>query len=107
MLDDVRRIFAKDGPIATAIGGHFEPRQQQIEMALAVARTMESKSHLLAEAGTGVGKSFAYLVPAMLRCLRGETVVVATNTISLQEQLIHKDVPLLREMVEGAVGQLG
>ncbi len=107
MLDDVRRIFAKDGPIASAIGGHFEPRQQQIEMALAVARTMEAKSHLLAEAGTGVGKSFAYLVPAMLRCLHGETVVVATNTISLQEQLIHKDVPLLREMVEGAVGQLG
>ena len=107
MLDEVRRIFAKDGPIATAIGGHFEPRQQQIEMALAVARTMQSKSHLLAEAGTGVGKSFAYLVPAMLRCLHGETVVVATNTISLQEQLIHKDVPLLREMVEGMGGGQG
>jgi ATP-dependent DNA helicase DinG len=107
VLDDVRRIFAKDGPIATAIGGHFEPRSQQIEMALAVARTMESKSHLLAEAGTGVGKSFAYLVPAMLRCLRGETVVVATNTISLQEQLIHKDVPLLREMVDGATERRG
>jgi ATP-dependent DNA helicase DinG len=107
VLDDVRRIFAKDGPIATVIGDHFEPRQQQIEMALAVARTMRSKSHLLAEAGTGVGKSFAYLVPAMLRCLQGETVVVATNTISLQEQLIHKDVPLLREMVEGVGGGQG
>ena len=65
-------------------------------MARAVARAMSERGRLLVEAGTGVGKSFAYLVPAILRCLaHGETVVVATNTISLQEQLIERDVPLL------------
>ncbi len=100
MIEDVRAFFAKDGPIAGAFGRGYEPRGQQVEMALAVARAMEDKSHLLVEAGTGVGKSFAYLVPAMLRCLRGETVLIATNTISLQEQLILKDVPLLRELLE-------
>jgi len=74
-------------------------------MAAAVARAMEARSHLLVEAGTGVGKSFAYLVPAMLRCLlQGETVVIATNTIALQEQLVGKDIPLLQAIVEEAVG---
>lgn len=65
-------------------------------MAEAVAGAMDARSVLLVEAGTGVGKSFAYLVPAILRCLlRGERVLVATATISLQEQLINKDIPLL------------
>ena len=100
MLSEVRHILSSQGPIARAIGGRYEAREQQIEMALAVARAMEDRSHLLAEAGTGVGKSFAYLVPAMLRCLRGETVVIATNTIALQEQLIQKDVPLLVGLME-------
>lgn len=100
MLDEVRRIFAAHGPIAGAIAGHYEPRAEQVDMALAVARAMEARSHLLVEAGTGVGKSFAYLIPAMLRCLRGETVLIATNTIALQEQLIRKDVPLLRGILE-------
>lgn len=68
-------------------------------MAEAVAAAMEAKSHLLVEAGTGVGKSYAYLVPAMLRALKGERVVIATNTISLQEQLVEKDIPLLTELV--------
>lgn len=65
-------------------------------MAEAVAAAMEARSLLIVEAGTGVGKSFAYLVPAILRCLlRGERVLVSTATISLQEQLINKDIPLL------------
>src|SRR5262245_9433867 len=82
------------------LGADFEPRPQQLEMARAVAQAMETATHLLVEAGTGVGKSFAYLVPAVLRCLtRGEIVVIATNTISLQEQLIEKDIPLLQRMV--------
>ena len=68
-------------------------------MAEAVAAAMEAKAHLLVEAGTGVGKSYAYLVPAMLRALKGERVVIATNTISLQEQLVEKDIPLLTELV--------
>ncbi|MEI7657724.1 MAG: helicase C-terminal domain-containing protein [Phycisphaerae bacterium] len=64
-------------------------------MAEAVASAMASRTHLVAEAGTGVGKSFAYLVPAILRCLEGDTVVIATHTIALQEQLVAKDIPLL------------
>ncbi len=70
-------------------------------MAGAVADTLESRRTLLVEAGTGVGKSFAYLVPAIMRCLlRNEKVVVATATISLQEQLIQKDIPLLAASLE-------
>jgi len=111
MTEEVRSILSAGGPISTVLGSGYEPRAQQVEMAEAVARAMAEKTHLLAEAGTGVGKSFAYLIPAMLRCLRGETVLIATNTIALQEQLILKDVPLLREMMEkglrgkGAEGQ--
>ncbi len=90
-------IFAADGPIARALGPDYEPREQQLRMARRVEAAMEGKETLLVEAGTGVGKSFAYLVPAIQRCLgRGETVVVATNTIALQEQLMERDVPLLR-----------
>lgn len=102
MVEEITRILGAGGPVAETLGGGYEPRQQQLEMARAVGRAMAERTHLLAEAGTGVGKSFAYLVPAMLRCLRGETVLIATNTIALQEQLIQKDVPLLREMIERA-----
>lgn len=69
-------------------------------MAQAVARAMEERSHLLVEAGTGVGKSFAYLIPALIRAADcGETVLIATNTISLQEQLVEKDIPLLTSLL--------
>lgn len=100
----VREILSQAGPIARALGDGYEARPEQLEMAAAVVRTMEDKAHLLVEAGTGVGKSFAYLVPAMLRAMMlGQTVVVATNTIALQEQLIQKDVPLLRAVLEEAL----
>jgi ATP-dependent DNA helicase DinG len=93
-------ILSAGGPVAAALGPGYEPRSEQLEMARAVARTMESKSHLLVEAGTGVGKSFAYLVPAIQRCLAsGQVVVVATNTIALQEQLVERDIPLLHSTV--------
>ncbi len=86
------------GPIARLMGETYEPRPQQLEMASAVAQALEDKACLLAEAGTGVGKSFAYLVPAIERILNhGEKVVIATHTIALQEQLIHKDIPVLME----------
>lgn len=91
-------LLSPEGPVARLLGPDFESRGEQARMAEAVALAMERKSHLLVEAGTGVGKSFAYLVPAILRCVeRGETVVVATNTISLQEQLMSKDIPVLRK----------
>ncbi len=92
------------GAVARALegsGAPFEPRPQQLEMAAAVERALASRGRLLAEAGTGVGKSFAYLVPAILRIVEhGEKVVVATNTIALQEQLLEKDVPLLRAVFD-------
>ena len=103
-------LLGPEGPIARAMGQGYEPRREQVAMASAVADAMEQRSSLLVEAGTGVGKSFAYLVPAVDRILnRGETVVVATNTIALQEQLVRKDVPLLAASVgrtEGWVGEL-
>jgi ATP-dependent DNA helicase DinG len=102
-VPDPANILSPSGPIAAALGADFESRPEQIQMARAVAAAMEDRSHLLAEAGTGVGKSFAYLVPAILRaCLRGERVLIATNTIALQEQLIKKDIPLLQRVLEEA-----
>jgi ATP-dependent DNA helicase DinG len=69
-----------------------------VKLAEAVSRAMSGKRTLIAEAGTGTGKSFAYLVPAILRCVAsGEKVVIATHTINLQEQLLRKDIPLLQE----------
>jgi ATP-dependent DNA helicase DinG len=103
---DVASIIAEDGPIARQLGAAYEHRPQQAAMARAVAAAMEARSHLVVEAGTGVGKSFAYLVPAILRCVEhGERVVVATNTIALQEQLIEKDVPLLEAALAPPTGQ--
>jgi ATP-dependent DNA helicase DinG len=80
----------------------YEPRPQQTAMAEAVAVAMEANRHLLVEAGTGVGKSFAYLVPAIDRIVnRGERVIVATHTIALQEQLMGKDIPALARFTGG------
>lgn len=95
-MTSLERILSAHGPLARALGSAFEPRPEQARMAVAAAAAMEHRSHLLVEAGTGVGKSFAYLVPAMLRCLgTKEVVVVATNTIALQEQLVKRDIPML------------
>ncbi len=77
-------------------GAGYEARPQQLEMAQGVSANMASMGRLMVEAGTGVGKSFAYLVPAILRCLTtDERVIIATHTIALQEQLIQRDIPLL------------
>lgn len=74
----------------------YEHRPQQEQMAVAVAAALRRRSHLTVEAGTGVGKSFAYLVPMILTAIDDEVqVVVATQTISLQEQLMQKDIPFL------------
>ncbi|WP_435011062.1 ATP-dependent DNA helicase [Tundrisphaera lichenicola] len=88
------------GAIARRMGGKYEERPEQLMMARAVARAIEDGSHLMVEAGTGVGKSFAYLVPAILAAAQeGKKVVVSTHTISLQEQLLHKDIPLLQAVM--------
>ncbi len=90
-----------EGLIAKAIEG-YESRPQQLAMAEAVAKALEDRRHLLVEAGTGVGKSFAYLLPAIDRVLNHrERVVISTHTISLQEQLFEKDIPALAAVVDG------
>lgn len=92
-------ILGPDGALARSMPG-YESRPQQLEMADAVARAINAKSHLVVEAGTGVGKSFAYLVPALLAAVeRDLKVVVSTRTIPLQEQLFHKDIPALRQVL--------
>lgn len=98
-----RDILGDSGPLARILGDQHEARDQQLCMADAVAKAMDDTRTLLVEAGTGVGKSFAYLVPAIERILSyGERVVVSTNTIALQEQLIAKDIPLLQRAAEQA-----
>lgn len=101
MSELVRRFLDHDGPLAHALGGEFEPRPEQLRMAQAVDEALARRSTLLVEAGTGVGKSLAYLVPAAVRALtEGETIVIATNTIALQEQILHKDIPVLLRGIE-------
>jgi ATP-dependent DNA helicase DinG len=93
-------LLAPGGPVAEALGSLYEHRPQQSRMCLAVAKAMNQRSHLLAEAGTGVGKSFAYLLPAALRCvLHGDVAVVSTHTISLQEQIIRNDLPVIEQVL--------
>jgi len=92
-------ILAPGGRIAQALPS-FEQRDEQLHMARAVEAALAKPEHLLAEAGTGVGKSFAYLVPALLRAEQAnQRVVVSTYTIALQEQLMGKDLPFLREIL--------
>lgn len=86
-------ILGPEGPFARLIPG-FAPRPQQQEMAEAVACALEERSVLIAEAGTGTGKTFAYLVPALLS---GQKVIVSTGTKNLQDQLFHKDLPIVRD----------
>ncbi|MFN0136114.1 MAG: ATP-dependent DNA helicase [Phycisphaerae bacterium] len=88
--------LAADGPLAARLGA-FEVRPQQREMARAVADAFAARKHLAVEAGTGVGKTFAYLLPAFEYATVAKKVVISTHTIALQEQLIQKDIPLLRE----------
>lgn len=89
-------ILGEAGQIAQKLPA-YELRPQQIEMAQAVAANFTSGGCLLVEAGTGVGKSFAYLVPAIQHVVKnGGRVVISTHTIALQEQLMEKDIPFLR-----------
>jgi ATP-dependent DNA helicase DinG len=96
LVQQVAAIFSPKGILSQSKNFEFRPQQQ--EMAVAVAQALANGEHLAVEAGTGVGKSLAYLVPAIGRALaRGEKVVVSTATHTLQEQLLTKDLPFLRE----------
>lgn len=92
-MHDIHTILSADGPFAQLIPG-FAPRVQQQELAEAVAHALEHHQVFVAEAGTGTGKTFAYLVPALLS---GQKVIISTGTKNLQDQLFHKDLPLVRQ----------
>ena len=95
----VRSAFLAGGLVSRSVPG-FEERPQQVDMALAVFETLTRGGRLLVEAGTGVGKSLAYLVPAALWAAEtGKRVIVSTHTVNLQEQLISKDIPLVHGML--------
>ena len=97
-VERVGTIFSENGLLAKARNFEFRPQQQ--EMAIAVARALEENRHLVVEAGTGVGKSLAYLVPAILFALeQHKKAIISTHTINLQEQLLHKDVPILKKIL--------
>ncbi len=96
----VEKLLGPESPLAKKLPG-YEYRAEQVKMAAAVSKTLAEKKILLVEAGTGTGKSLAYLLPALVWSLRnGQQAVVATNTINLQEQLWHKDIPLLQKLVD-------
>jgi ATP-dependent DNA helicase DinG len=92
----IRALLGPDGPMAGRLGD-YELRESQLQMTLAIAQLYGRGGRLLVEAGPGTGKSLAYLVPAVHHAVAsGERVVVATNTITLQEQLFAKDIPFMR-----------
>src|SRR2546426_10456928 len=98
LVQQVEQIFSPTGILSKAKNFEFRPQQQQ--MAVAVARTLEKREHLAVEAGTGVGKSLAYLVPAILYAVANKKkAVISTHTINLQEQLTEKDLPILARIL--------
>ncbi|MDX9981633.1 MAG: exonuclease domain-containing protein, partial [Lentisphaeria bacterium] len=93
--EDVAKLLGPNGPFARQFPG-YEPREEQVRMASAVQEALNDKAHLLVEAGTGVGKSFGYLLPALRWSLTNDVpVVISTNTKNLQAQLFEKDLPAL------------
>src|SRR6059036_2992276 len=98
LIKQVEEIFSAKGILSRSPNFEFRPQQQQ--MAVAVARALENKEHLAVEAGTGVGKSLAYLIPAILYAVANKKkAVVSTHTINLQEQLMQKDLPMLERIL--------
>jgi len=95
-MQDLADVFGPNGPLKRSLPG-FTPRRSQLAMAERVARALANRSPLVVEAGTGTGKTFAYLVPALLS---GKRVLISTGTRTLQDQLFNKDLPL----VAGAIG---
>src|SRR5213592_4304485 len=97
-VERVRTVFSADGLLSKAKNFEFRPQQQA--MAARVAQALEEERHLVVEAGTGVGKSLAYLVPAILFALeQHKKAIISTYTINLQEQLLYKDIPILKKVL--------
>src|SRR6266403_2123639 len=98
LVKQVEEFFSPAGRLSRAKNFEYRPQQQQ--MAVAVARALAAREHLLVEAGTGVGKSLAYLIPAILFAVANKKkAVVSTHTINLQEQLTQKDLPMLERIL--------
>jgi ATP-dependent DNA helicase DinG len=96
----MEEIFAPGGLLSAA--NNYEFRPQQMLMAQRVAETLARSGHLVAEAGTGTGKSLAYLVPSVLAAMEeGRKAIISTHTINLQEQLLYKDLPLVAKLLPG------
>ncbi len=95
MNTNLEKYFDSKGPLAARLS-QFEERKGQSRMAEAVAKAFQQKSLLIVEAGTGTGKTLAYLIPALLSGLK---VVVSTGTKNLQEQIYFKDIPLIASIV--------
>jgi ATP-dependent DNA helicase DinG len=94
LVSQIEEMFSLSGRLSQS--PNFEYRPQQQEMAVAVARSLDRKEHLIVEAGTGVGKSLAYLIPAIFHAVaQNKKAIISTHTINLQEQLILKDLPML------------
>ena len=95
----IKTMFSPGGTLGSA--RNFEHRPEQTQMAAAVARALHEQRHLVVEAGTGVGKSLAYLGPAVIHALeQKKKAVISTHTINLQEQLIYKDIPILQKLLD-------
>ncbi len=90
---DVKTILSKQGPFALSVSG-YAPREQQQTLAEAIELALSNKDKLIAEAGTGTGKTFAYLIPAMMS---GKKIIISTGTKNLQDQLFYKDVPIVKD----------
>ncbi len=104
LLDEreIVNLLEPGGPFSKSFSG-FEHRPEQIEMLAQVTEAIYQGHHLIVEGGTGVGKSMAYLLPAAIfAASKGQRVVISTNTINLQEQLIRKDIPAVIEVLESA-----
>ncbi|BBI99106.1 helicase [Ferrigenium kumadai] len=99
MSTEVERFFSDQSPLTSEVAS-FRPRAQQREMAMAVAEAIRGNAILVAEAGTGTGKTFAYLVPALLN---GGKVIISTGTKNLQDQLFQKDLPMVRDALKAPV----
>lgn len=101
--EEVQGLFEDGGGISGVMTG-FAPREAQTRMSLEVADTLRNQTVLLAEAGTGIGKSLAYLIPAALFALRNHSrVIVSTHTRNLQDQLVSKDLPIVKRALSGRV----
>jgi len=97
----LEEFFGPDGPLAEVLPD-YEQRGEQVEVSRAIADALQLGRPCLAEAGTGVGKTMAYLVPVVQAALAGKRTVISTHTINLQSQLVIKDIPLVISMVPGA-----